>query len=220
MSLEVQELPLFPLNVVLFPGMALPLHVFEERYKEMIGRCLEANEGFGVVLIREGQEVGDPATPFEVGTVARIASVERLPDGRMNLVTVGARRFRCIEHLQDRPYRVARVTWLEDETPAADAAAKLADEVREAVEAYLRAVYALAEQPRRAITFPDDVTMLSFQVGAVLQIAAEERQRLLETTDTEARLRQELALLRRETRLLQMLLGRRDSGNAGNFSRN
>jgi uncharacterized protein len=219
-ALEVQELPLFPLNVVLFPGMALPLHVFEERYKEMIGRCLESNEGFGVVLIREGQEVGDPATPFEVGTVARIASVERLPDGRMNLVTVGTRRFRCVEHLQERPYRVARVTYLEDETPAEAEIAGLAGEVREAVEEYLRAVYALAEQPRRAITFPDDVTMLSFQVGAVLQIAAAERQRLLETTETEARLRQELAYLRRETRLLQMLLGRRDSGNAGSFSRN
>src|SRR5438445_505939 len=83
---------LFPLQVVLFPGMVLPLRVFEERYKQMIGRCLETNEGFGVVLIREGQEVGEPATPFDVGTLAEIASVERLPGGMMNLVTVGTRR--------------------------------------------------------------------------------------------------------------------------------
>jgi Lon protease-like protein len=219
-SEEVHELPLFPLNVVLFPGMALPLHVFEERYKEMVGRCIEANEGFGVVLIREGQEVGEPADPFDVGTVARIASVERLPDGRMNLVTVGTRRFRCVEHVQERPYRVARVTWLDDDELPAGECDALAAEVRAAVEEYLRAVYALAEQPRRAITFPDDVAMLSFQVGAVLQIAAPERQRLLEETATDARLRQELVFLRRETRLLQMLLSRRDSGNAGSFSRN
>jgi Lon protease-like protein len=217
---ERDEIPLFPLGeVVLFPGMALPLHVFEERYKQMLGRCLEADEGFGVVLIREGREVGAPAEPFEVGTVARIASVERLPDGRMNLVTVGTRRFRCTEHVQVEPYRIARVEWLED-TPATDAVAGLVGEVRAAVEEYLKAVYSLAERPRRAIEFPDDATMLSFQVGAVLQIAAQERQRLLETDATDARLRQELTYLRRETRLLQMLLSRRDSGNAGKFSRN
>ena len=220
MASEQQELPLFPLNVVLFPGMALPLHVFEERYKLMIGRCLETNEGFGVILIREGREVGEPATPFEVGTVARIASVDRLPDGRMNLVTVGTRRFRCLEHLQERPYRVARVTWLEDEEPPEAECAALAREVRAAVEDYLRAAYALAEQPRRAIEFPDEAAALSFQVGAVLQIAAHERQRLLEVTATDERLRQELVYLRRETRMLQLLLSRKDSGNAGSFSRN
>lgn len=220
MTDELQEIPLFPLGeVVLFPGMALPLHVFEERYKQMVGRCLEANEGFGVVLIREGREVGAPADPFAVGTVARIASVERFPDGRMNLVTVGTRRFRCVEHIQVEPYRVARVAWLDD-SPAGEDVAAVAGEVRDAVEDYLKAVYSLAERPRRAIEFPEDPTMLSFQVGAVLQIAPRERQRLLETDATAARLRQELTYLRRETRLLQMLLNRRDSGNAGKFSRN
>jgi Lon protease-like protein len=217
---ELRDLPLFPLNVVLFPGMALPLHIFEPRYRQMIGHCLETNEGFGVVLIQEGREVGDPATPFDVGTVAQIASVERLPDGRMNLVTVGTRRFRCVEHLQVVPYRVARVAWLEDETPSSPDCAQLAGEVRTAVEQYLQAVYALAEQPRRAIEFPDDPLALSFQVGAVLQIGAHERQALLETTTTDARLRQELTFLRRETRMLKMLLGRRDTGNAGSFSKN
>ncbi len=220
MTPDTEQIPLFPLNVVLFPGMALPLHIFEQRYKDMVGQCLASNEGFGVVLIREGQEVGDPASPFDVGTVARIASVERFPDGRMNLVTVGTRRFRCVEHVQDRPYRLALVTWIEDDDPLADDCAALVPEVRTAVEEYLRAVYALAEQPRRAIDFPDDATMLSFQVGAVLQIAAPERQRLLELTATDARLRQELIYLRRETRMLRMLLSRRDSGNAGSFSRN
>jgi len=111
------------------------------------------------------------------------------------------------------------VEWLDD-PPAGDEIGALAGEVRAAVEEYLQAVYALAERPRRAIEFPDDVALLSFQVGAVLQIAPQERQRLLETTATDARLRQELAYLRRETRLLQLLLSRRDSGNAGKFSRN
>jgi uncharacterized protein len=162
---ELRDLPLFPLNVVLFPGMALPLHVFEPRYREMIGRCLESDEGFGVVLIQEGQEVGEPAVPFEVGTVAQIASVERLPDGRMNLVTVGTRRFRCVEHLQIVPHRVARVQWLDDEQPPSADCTALATEVRGAVEEYLHAVYTLADQPRRGIEFPDDPVALSFQGG-------------------------------------------------------
>jgi len=217
---ELRDIPLFPLNVVLFPGMALPLHIFEPRYQQMIGRCLETKAGFGVVLIREGQEVGDPATPFDVGTMAEIASVERLPEGRMNLVTVGARRFRCVEHLQITPYRMARVEWLDDDQPPSEECAELAVAVRSAVDEYLQAVYALAEQPRRTIEFPDDPLALSYRVGAVLQIAARERQGLLETTLTDARLRQELSYLRRETRVLRMLLSRRDSGNAGSFSRN
>ena len=226
MASEQLEIPLFPLNVVLFPGMALPLHIFEERYKQMIARCMEKNEEFGVVLIREGQEVGDPAAPFDVGTLARIASVERLPDERMNLVTVGTRRFRCLAHLQERPYRLARIAWVDDAVPPAPECAQLAGDVRAALNAYLAAVYALAQQPRRPIEFPDDVAALSFQAGALLQTAARERHRLLELqnllelTETDARLRQELAYLRRETQLLEMLLSRRDTGNAGSFSRN
>jgi Lon protease-like protein len=221
------DLPLFPLQVVLFPGMVLPLRIFEERYKQMIGRCLETNEGFGVVLIREGQEVGEPAMPFEVGTLAQIASVERLPGGMMNLVTVGTRRFRCVEHTQVRPYRMARVEWLEDATPASAECDQLAGEVRSAVDEYVQLAYTLADQPRRAIEFPEDAAGLSFlagsllqQIGEVLNIGARERQQLLELTETAVRLRQELVYLRRGTRMLQLLLSRRDSGNAGSFSRN
>jgi Lon protease-like protein len=200
--------------------MALPLHVFEERYKQMLARCMEGDQTFGVVLIREGQEVGEPAEPFEIGTAAQIARVDRLPDGRMNLVTVGTRRFRCIEHVQVVPYRVARVAWLEDDAPAAPECDQLAQEVRDALDGYLSAAYALADQPRRSFEIPNDVVALSFQVGAILQIAAHERQGLLESTTADARLRQELAYLRRETRMLKMLLARRDVGNAGGFSRN
>ena len=216
MAEEPIEIPLFPLGVVLFPGMTLPLHIFEERYKQMIGRCLEAQAGFGVVLIREGEEVGDPAVPYDVGTVAEIASAQQFPDGRMNLVTVGSRRFRCLEHLQERPYRLARVAWLED-GPTAPAAAELAQQVRAATEEYLAAAYAVAARPRQPLELREEPTALSFQIGGLLQIAPRERQRLLETIETDARLRQELTYLEREARLLRMLL---KSDNAGGFSRN
>ncbi len=112
MAEEQRILPLFPLGVVLFPGMALPLHVFEERYRLMMAACLETDRSFGVTLIKEGQEVGDPAVPFDVGTLAHIAKIQRLPDGRMNLIAVGQQRFRIIDEPRPIPYLVAQVRML------------------------------------------------------------------------------------------------------------
>src|SRR5262245_38175495 len=96
-----ESLPLFPLNIVLFPRMPLPLHIFEERYKTMINRCLSEDRAFGVVLIREGSEVGAPAVPQTVGTRARIHAVERLAEGRMNLFTEGTERFRLLDYVTE-----------------------------------------------------------------------------------------------------------------------
>ena len=73
----ILELPIFPLGTVLFPGMPLPLHIFEERYKRMIGRCLDGDRAFGVTLLKSGREVGGPAIPHEVGTIARIVQAGR-----------------------------------------------------------------------------------------------------------------------------------------------
>src|SRR5947209_7299372 len=105
-SLLMVELPLFPLNTVLFPTAPLTLHIFEERYKEMVSRCIAEDIPFGVVLIREGQEAGAPAVPFEVGTTAQIVSVEKLLQGRMNLIAVGRKRFRLLDTSHARPYLV------------------------------------------------------------------------------------------------------------------
>jgi Lon protease-like protein len=88
------ELPLFPLNTVLCPGIALPLHVFEERYRAMVRHCLESSSPFGVVLIREGREVGTGAISFSgIGTIAEIRDAGSYDDGRYDLLVVGTRRF-------------------------------------------------------------------------------------------------------------------------------
>src|SRR5947207_4547448 len=88
-------LPLFPLEqVVLFPGMSLPLRIFEERYKVMIGACQVTDQLFGVLLIKNGSEVGAPAQPERVGCTARMLRIDRLPDGRMTILTIGEQRFR------------------------------------------------------------------------------------------------------------------------------
>jgi Lon protease-like protein len=110
------DLPLFPLHTVLCPGIALPLHIFEPRYRAMVRRCLEEDSPFGVVWIRDGREVGAGTIAIAtVGTFAEIREADRLADGRFDLVAVGTGRFRVEEVFVDRePYLVARVEPVED----------------------------------------------------------------------------------------------------------
>jgi Lon protease-like protein len=136
------DLPLFPLHTVLCPGIALPLHVFEERYRLLVERCLERNEPFGVVLIRQGREIG----PLEgriarVGTTAVIREAGHYPDGRYDLVTVGEQRFR-IESLAaaNEPYLVADVRYLEEPIGDGDTARSLSERVSGRFLRYLEAL--------------------------------------------------------------------------------
>ena len=119
------DLPLFPLNTVLCPGIALPLHVFEDRYRALVRHCLETTSPFGVVLIREGREVGAGAISFSgVGTIAEIRDAGRRDDGRFDLLVVGTRRFGIQRMLEGRgPYLIADVAIL-DETVADPAIAQ------------------------------------------------------------------------------------------------
>jgi uncharacterized protein len=114
----VTEIPIFPLRSVLCPGVALPLHIFEERYRLMIGRCIERGEPFGVVLLREGREVGPLRGQIAaVGTTAAIRRAGAYPDGRLDILTVGQQRFR-LEDLDNvsEPYLLGRVSLLEEPT--------------------------------------------------------------------------------------------------------
>jgi hypothetical protein len=136
------DLPLFPLHTVLCPGIALPLHVFEERYRLLVARCLERGEPFGVVLIRQGREVG----PLEgriarIGTTAVIREAGHYPDGRYDLVTVGEQRFR-IESLAAgaEPYLVAEVRYLDEPIGDGDTARGLSERVSHRFLRYLEAL--------------------------------------------------------------------------------
>src|SRR5688572_12794777 len=142
-ALVAEELPLFPLNTVLFPGMPLPLHIFEYRYREMIAFCSENEREFGVVLIKEGTEVGEPALPFDVGTLARIVGIERLEDGRMNIVTVGTRRFHLVSFSSEKQsYVVGDVEPLEDEDAEGSDTGALAEEIGGLLQRYVALVQA------------------------------------------------------------------------------
>src|SRR2546428_11786335 len=106
--------------------MALPLHIFEPRYRQMIAECLEEGHSFGVVAIREGSEIG-PATPYDVGTLAKIVRIDRLDDGRMNLLVMGASRFAIVRTADDRPYLRGEIRIIPETGDDLDATARLTE---------------------------------------------------------------------------------------------
>ena len=269
------ELPLFPLNTVLCPGIALPLHIFEERYRALVRHCLDNSAPFGVVLIREGRETGTGTISFTgIGTVAEIRDAGRFEDGRFQLLVVGTRRFEIRRVLSGkRPYLVAQVDLLPenvgDETVAHRLAmtatcrfvtylellqprsGETAEEIDVRVEVETeddeedgddeasidgptfagglpggdaagfgradvsRAVGSSSDDRddedetgsrRRRVTIPDDPTVLSHLLAGIIQVESPRRQALLEATTSEVRLRGLLALIDRETLLLQRRL--------------
>jgi len=173
------------------------------------------------VLIKEGVEVGEPAVPFGVGTMARIIGIDHLADGRMNIMTVGTRRFRLLGYSTDKnPYIVGDVEPLADDPETASSATHVAEEVGVLAQRYLAMVQAAAEQDLTPLQLPTDPEEVSYVVGATLRIRNLERQQLLETVSTSERLRLEKQILERESKTLEEFLQRRNSGNLGPFSRN
>jgi Lon protease-like protein len=178
--------------VVLFPGMPLPLRIFEERYKLMIGTCMVTDRTFGVALIRSGQEVGGPAEVYEVGTTAHINQLDRLEGGNMNLIATGQERFRLLERVEGQPYAVARVELLLETSD--QAASTLVEWVKHRFRKYL-VLKGLSEEQAHALTLPSEPLDLSYLIGSALQAPARLRQELLEDRSTSHRLRRELAVL-------------------------
>jgi len=205
------RLRLFPLNAVLFPGSVLNLHVFEPRYKQMIRECTESGESFGVVLIREGREAGDPSVePHQVGTIAEIVEVTPLPFGRFYLSTIGRRRFRIQSIASRDPYLTVEVDLLPDPNADGPQVDELKENVRAAFLEYLDLLAKFTGEPQ-AIDLPDAATAFSYAVADSLHVADSVKQRLLEAHGTKQRLRLELGFLRRLLPQMVTLLERRDA---------
>ena len=205
---DLRTLPLFPLNVVLFPGMSLPLHIFEERYKAMIGDCIDHEEPFGVVLIREGHEVGEPAEPFHIGTTARIIRVESLGEGRMNILTEGGQRFETVRITQRLPHLAGQVRYLEDR--AGDVASEAVAEVREQYAALLRNLSAVAGGWSAGSDVHEDPVRLSYGVATDLDLPRPVRQELLELPSAGERLQRLLPLLKQGNQALRQAVLKRN----------
>jgi Lon protease-like protein len=198
LMVNYNELPLFPLHVVLYPDMPLPLHIFEPRYREMVMRCRAENSPFGIVLIESGREASEAIMSTATGTTARITHFEELPDGRMNIEVVGETRFRIGETFQKHPYLSARVEPFWEQTadpiqlqPPFDTAGGL-------FTTYLKTLFALQGRSLSALQLPQEPEFLSYAIASVLQIPLGEKQRLLEMTATEKRLKREIEILAEE----------------------
>ena len=206
---ERTVLPLFPLGTVLFPGLVLPLHVFEQRYRELVRSLLrlpQEERVFGVVAIRRGWEVGQPADEvdtYDVGCTAEIRTVTENADGTYDIVTVGRRRFVITERIRGTtPYAQARVTYLPESPGPEGVADELGPRVLAAFRSYLRAYRNPAAGQEQ---LPDDPLVLSHLVAATASLSVSDRQSLLAAPDTATRLREELRLLHREIALLHRI---------------
>jgi Lon protease-like protein len=202
------RLPLFPLGTVLFPGVPLPLHIFEDRYRTLIRELLElpadARRWFGVVAIREGREVGADGVRalHGVGCTAELRHVKQYDDGRFDIVTIGGTRFAVHELDASAAYLQAEVDFL-PERPGT--AGKLTSVVAQLFTEYLALLGTARRLPIDAPELPDDALLLSYLVAATVLLDLPDKQRLLEAPDAGARLRAEAELLHRESRLLRLL---------------
>ncbi|MFJ4693515.1 LON peptidase substrate-binding domain-containing protein [Streptomyces sp. NPDC088766] len=226
------RLPLFPLNTVLFPGLVLPLNVFEERYRALMRDLLKTPEEearrFAVVAIRDGHEVApaapglpDPTAPpqrgpaagfgddpveafHSVGCVADAATVRERADGTFEVLATGTTRVRLVSVDASGPFLVAELEELAEE-PGEEAGA-LAEGVLRAFRQYQKRLAGARERSlSTGADLPDDPSVVSYLVAAAMTLDTPTKQRLLQTPDTASRLRDELKLLRAETAILRSL---------------
>jgi Lon protease-like protein len=198
---ELQRIPLFPLDVVLFPGMTLPLHIFEPHYREMTKKCLDCNTPFGVILAHDARHPDIP-TPARVGTFAHILDYARLPDGRYNLLTRGGERFEVMEYLSGATYQQALVRALHDVEEPGDLH-ELASVATQALQAYLRIVFARVGSEDFQLEIPDDPSELSYLIGMCLTCEDCEKQEILEMRSLSQRLARGAEVLKSEADALR-----------------
>lgn len=215
--IDAVELPLFPLNTVLFPGQVLPLHIFEDRYRLMIRHCLAQDQPFGVVLIKRGQEVGDDAEPYTVGTVARIVESTHLGNGTMNIVTVGVERFWIRRLLRDQPYLRGEVMTLPMVDPDDPQTVLTAARVLERVERYVALIAEAAGLQIQIEETPTGAQQIGYLAAVTMQIDNKEKQELLGSVSVSQMLHREMMLLSRENALLTWMSGSKEWPGAAQF---
>lgn len=203
------ELPLFPLQTVLFPGMPLPLHIFEPRYKLMIGQCIRDSQPFGVILIAQGSEVGSaPTTIQRIGTTAYITGARQLDNGEMDIATVGEKRF-LIERTHTRnPYLTGLVRDFPVEGTEDPANPVLAAQIGAMLTRYIKILATVGEWDVNLDDLPDDPLRVAYITAMVLQMPMKDKQQLLNVPGLPALLRLERRILQREAQILKTLIER------------
>jgi Lon protease-like protein len=204
-----ETMPLFPLGTVLYPGLVLPLHIFEERYRQLVHDLQAGPEPqfFGVVAIRKGRETGVDGVSalYEIGCTARLRRVKQYDDGRFDVVAVGGQRFRLLALDYSQPYLRGEIDLLAEETGDEAAAALAVPPVQRAFREYLDALASHGAARVDVPDLPDEPVLLSYLVAASVIVDLGDRQVLLAEPDAARRLAAERALLVRETTMLRTL---------------
>lgn len=208
------DIPLFPLNVVLFPGMMLPLHIFEERYKIMIKRCLETDQLFGVVLAKTKQaQAPNVANLFvddvySVGTIARITAVEHLKDDRMNLIAVGQERFVIKEiRASGDDFIIGQVDPFPMRTGGDPAIIdSMVQKLRPMVQQYIDHLADASGEDLSGATIPTNPTALAYLAGAAIQGPLSDKQQLLSAQSLGRLIAKTVNILDREDQILAYML--------------
>jgi uncharacterized protein len=215
------ELPLFPLNTVLFPGMPVSLHIFEERYKQLMNHCINTKQPFGVVLIKQGHETDVQVDSHTIGCTAQISKVQQLSQGRMNILALGQERFRIFELKYDKPYLVGMVESFPlrdyDMTAVTQGIARL----RPMISRYLDILKDAGQVQFDSSQLPNDTTTIAYLSAVLLQIPTEQKQTLLASERTSEMLADLRTIYRRELALLNFMKERsEDESQKGPFSLN
>ncbi len=217
----MKEIPLFPLNTVLFPNMPITLHIFEERYKQMMNQCIANSSPFGVVMIRQGSEVGRTAETYQVGCAAHIAQVQPLEDGRMNMVALGKERFRIESLHHDLPYLRGEIVEIELDTTMKGDIGRITDLLRAAITEYLTVLSSVGDVEFKVDKLPDSPLELAYLSATLLQAPNERKQELLEINGADQLIREVYDTCRREISILRaMLSSEQMPDNDGPFSLN
>lgn len=186
----VRELPIFPLPVVLFPGMPMPLHIFEERYRKMLADVRAGNNFFGLSYFDAGASDRDIPPAGHIGCVAEVTETQAMPDGRSNILAVGVVRYEAESYVdRDEPYLVVRPNYFEDDQENESA---LTMNARDVAAMFMRVANSIRVMNDERGSLPDisdtDPQRLSFLVAAAMEIEADTKQQLLEVRSTSERL--------------------------------
>lgn len=215
------ELPLFPLNTVLFPGMPLNLHIFEDRYTRMIRECIESSKPFGVALIKRGLEAHGPlAEPYEIGCTARIIEVEPLSEGRMNIVALGQKRFRILSLNDQNSTLVGKVEIYPLEGSDKEILTLIGKRLRPWVKRYMDILSQVSDANLEAEHLPNDPLALAYLAAVLLQVPPTQKQPLLATERAEKFLGKMYALYRREVFFLDAIVTKEMQAEKHLFSKN
>jgi Lon protease-like protein len=207
MSIKSIEIPLFPLNVVLFPGMVLPLHIFEPRYRQMIADCQRQELEFGVVLV-QAESTFMREEPYAIGTMAAIRDLDRLEDGRLNVIAIGTSRFRILSQHRKKPYLSGLVEFYEDINEPLEDLLFVDKQARSLFTDYIDLLLKAANEKDVKADLPADPEALSYFIAYFLDLEREQQQHFLELTSTLQRLKEEIAILRREVPFLRQILSK------------